>query len=160
MIGQISNKLVIMVETISQNVTQNNVQSKNLICHELFEYLSASKGMRKFGGKGAAREKAETNSRMRRAKLVSSVRSNIIRRRLVNRNRDAVRRAKLMRRYFICFSLSSIQSGAVFLFCFLNIRLIHQSPISPSKNKHKKYNYHLRHEIMGIRNYCIECTFE
>lgn len=91
-------------------------------------YLSASKGMRKFGGKGAAREKAETNSRMRRAKLVSSVRSNIIRRRLVNRNRDAVRRAKLMRRYFICFSLSSIQTGAVFL-CFLNTRLIHQKSL-------------------------------
>lgn len=84
---------------------------------------SAPKGVRKFGGKGGAREKAEANSRIRRSKLVSSVRSNIIRRRLVNINRDArVRRAKLMRRYFkfdLVFFLSivsSIQTGAVFMF--------------------------------------------
>lgn len=60
-----------------------------------------TKTVRKFGGKGGvAREVAETGARIRRSKLVTSVRSNIIRRRLVNRNRDAVRRAKLMRRYF------------------------------------------------------------
>lgn len=66
-----------------------------------------NKALRKFGGKGAVREKVEANSRIRRSKLVTSVRTNIMRRRLVNRNRDAARRAKLMRRYFICISLST-----------------------------------------------------
>lgn len=74
----------------------------NLI--SIIEYLPATKAVRKFGGKGAAREKAEVSSRIRRSKLVTSVRSNIMRRRLANRNRDAVRRAKLMRRYY--FKLS------------------------------------------------------
>lgn len=75
--------------------------------HEIIEILSVNKALRKFGGKGAVREKVEANSRVRRSKLVTSVRTNIMRRRLVNRNREAARRAKLMRRYFICISLST-----------------------------------------------------
>lgn len=93
-----------------ENEKQNhsNTNKIKIDCHAccyIFKKIKficpVTKAIRKFGGKGgAARDLGETGPRIRRSKLVSSVRSNIMRRRLANRNRDAVRRAKLMRRYF------------------------------------------------------------
>lgn len=70
--------------------------------NEFMKYSPVTKTTRKIGGKGAVQEKPEISARLRRSKLYQSVKSAILRRRLVSR-RDAVRRAKLMRRYLICF---------------------------------------------------------
>lgn len=108
-----------IVSTFSKNETKHK-KKKKIDCYALYVhmYLSVTKTARKFGGKGAIRggDMAEGSTRIRRSKLVASVRSNIIRRRLANRNRDAVRRAKLMRRYFICFLLSPIQNSCFIFF--------------------------------------------
>ncbi|XP_031632497.1 zinc finger protein on ecdysone puffs-like isoform X2 [Contarinia nasturtii] len=67
--------------------------------HHVKERTLVNKANRRFSGKGVSvRDKVETNARIRRSKLMTSVRSTILRRSLVNnRKRDAARRAKLMR---------------------------------------------------------------